>query len=157
MAAAEQPEGLVCIAPGMTAYDLYHGWFYKNGALRLASTLGWGIQMLKSRRAPQKTARMQRPPGKSLGNLAAQTHILPFAIIPRSTANACHATFWIGSIIRCPAIIGTSQDVSQSIHKINVPALHISGWYDMFLEGTIDGFLRSLPTPPLRAPAKINI
>ncbi len=36
LAAAEQPEGLVCIAPGMTACDLYHGWFYHNGALRLA-------------------------------------------------------------------------------------------------------------------------
>ena len=47
LAAAEQPEGLLCIAPGMTAHDLYHGWFYHNGALRLASSLGWGLQMLK--------------------------------------------------------------------------------------------------------------
>ncbi len=38
LAAAEQPEGLHCIAPGMTAYDLYHGWFYHHGALRFAST-----------------------------------------------------------------------------------------------------------------------
>src|SRR5258708_35170057 len=47
LAAAEQPEGLVCIAPHMTAADLYHGWFYHHGALRLSSTLGWGIQMLR--------------------------------------------------------------------------------------------------------------
>ncbi len=31
----------------MAAHDLYHGWFYHNGALRLASSLGWGLQMLK--------------------------------------------------------------------------------------------------------------
>jgi len=31
----------------MTACDLYHGWFYQGGALRLASTLGWGLQLLK--------------------------------------------------------------------------------------------------------------
>src|SRR6201996_7228995 len=48
LAAAEQPEGLVCIAPGMAAHDLYHGWFYNNGALRLASSLGWGLQLLKA-------------------------------------------------------------------------------------------------------------
>ena len=48
LAAAEQPEGLVCIAPAMTACDLYHGWFYRQGALRLASSLGWGLQMLKA-------------------------------------------------------------------------------------------------------------
>src|ERR1700756_1825137 len=38
LAAAEEPEGLAGIAPGMTAHDLYSGWFYQNGALRLAST-----------------------------------------------------------------------------------------------------------------------
>jgi predicted acyl esterase len=31
----------------MTACDLYRGWFHHNGALRLASSLGWGLQMLK--------------------------------------------------------------------------------------------------------------
>jgi putative CocE/NonD family hydrolase len=46
LAAAEQPQGLQCIAPAMTACDLYHGWFYHHGALRLASSLGWGLQML---------------------------------------------------------------------------------------------------------------
>ena len=35
LAAAENPEGLLCIAPHMTAADLYHGWFYHQGALRL--------------------------------------------------------------------------------------------------------------------------
>ena len=47
LAAVENPEGLACIAPHMTAADLYRGWFYHQGALRLASTLGWGIQMLR--------------------------------------------------------------------------------------------------------------
>ena len=31
----------------MTACDLYAGWFYHHGALRLASSQGWGVQMLK--------------------------------------------------------------------------------------------------------------
>lgn len=39
LAAAEQPEGLECIAPAMTARDLCHGWLFQNGALRLASSL----------------------------------------------------------------------------------------------------------------------
>jgi len=39
LAAAHQPDGLVCIAPGMAACDLYQGWFYHHGALRLASSL----------------------------------------------------------------------------------------------------------------------
>lgn len=47
LAAAAQPEGLLCIAPAQTAHDLYRGWFYNHGVLRLASSLGWGLQMLK--------------------------------------------------------------------------------------------------------------
>src|SRR5271155_4681640 len=78
LAAAEQPEGLVCIAPGMTAFDLYHGWFYHNGALRLASSLGWGLQMLKA-----DTRRLQLREASDLlerawANLPAQTGVLPF-------------------------------------------------------------------------------
>jgi putative CocE/NonD family hydrolase len=42
LAAAERPEGLRCIAPAMAACDLYRGWFYHHGALRLGSTMGWG-------------------------------------------------------------------------------------------------------------------
>ena len=47
LAASEQPAGLECIAPHMTATDLYAGWFYHQGALRLASSLGWGIQLMR--------------------------------------------------------------------------------------------------------------
>jgi uncharacterized protein len=54
LAAAEQPEGLICIAPGMTAHDLYHGWFYHHGALRLASSLGWGLQMPEAAKATRR-------------------------------------------------------------------------------------------------------
>ncbi len=33
-----------------------------------------------------------------------------------------------------------SLDVSRSVHKIAIPALHVSGWYDTFLRGSIDAF-----------------
>ena len=36
LAASERPDGLECIAPHMTAVDLYHGWFYHQGSLRLS-------------------------------------------------------------------------------------------------------------------------
>ncbi len=40
-----------------------------------------------------------------------------------------------------PGEYWTALDVSQRLDKIRVPALHISGWYDMFLRGSVDGFL----------------
>ncbi len=78
LAAAEQPEGLVCIAPHMTAHDLYNGWFYHHGALRLASALGWGIQMLKAdaRRLDLREAsdRLEQ----AWANIGTQTGGMPF-------------------------------------------------------------------------------
>ena len=40
-----------------------------------------------------------------------------------------------------PGEYWSSLDISRSLHKIAVPALHVSGWYDTFLHGSIDGFL----------------
>ena len=40
-----------------------------------------------------------------------------------------------------PGEYWSSLDVSRSLDRIRVPALHISGWYDTFFRGSIDGFL----------------
>ena len=32
------------------------------------------------------------------------------------------------------------MDLSESLGEVTVPALHVSGWYDTYLKGTIDGF-----------------
>jgi uncharacterized protein len=42
---------------------------------------------------------------------------------------------------REPGDYWASLDVSKSLERIRVPALHISGWYDTYLKGSIDGFL----------------
>ncbi len=82
LAAAEQPEGLLCIAPHMTATDLYHGWFYHHGALRLNSTLGWGIQMLRedARRRGLRAASDRLEAAWS--NIRAQAAHVPYSACP---------------------------------------------------------------------------
>jgi uncharacterized protein len=141
LAAAEQPEGLVSIAPGMTACDLYHGWFYQNGALRLASTLGWGLQMLKgdARRLRLREASDGLACGWS--SLAAQTSVLPIREHPALHGEGLpkYVLDWLDH--DQPSSYWTELDISQKLSHISVPALHVSGWYDMFLRGSIDGFL----------------
>jgi len=145
LAAAEEPEGLICIAPHMTAADLYHGWFYHHGALRLASTLGWGIQMLRDdarRRGLRETsARLEQ----AWINVRAQAGFVPYAEhaaivdpelpgyvrdwMDHREADSGDEVFW------------STLDISKRLDKIQVPALHISGWYDTYLEGSIAGYL----------------
>jgi hypothetical protein len=140
LAAAEDPEGLVCIAPGMTAHDLYNGWFHQGGALRFASSLGWGLQLLKEDARRLKLRRASDRLEKAWSNLAAQTSELSFRAHPAIQGEGvpCYVLDWFDHDM--PDDYWASLDVSRSVEKITVPGLHVSGWYDMFLRGSIDGF-----------------
>jgi putative CocE/NonD family hydrolase len=140
LAAAEQPAGLQCIAPAMTACDLYRGWFYHHGALRLASSLGWGLQMLKedARRLnlTDASARLE----SAWANVRAQANFLPYAAHPAITdlALPSYVRDWFSHV--SPDTYWSDLDISKRAHHINIPALHVSGWYDTYLEGSVSGF-----------------
>src|SRR5271165_721557 len=141
LAAAEQPEGLVCISPGMTACDFYNGWFYRQGALRLASSLGWGLQMLKADARRKKLREASDRLEQAWTNLAAPAGVLPFRDHPALQGEGLpeYVLDWFDH-----AQAGeywSSIDLSQSLHRIRVPALHFSGWYDTYLEGSVQGFI----------------
>jgi uncharacterized protein len=140
LAAAERPEGLTCIAPAMTACDLFAGWFYHNGALRLSSSLGWGLQMLKedARRLGlhEASARLET----AWLNVRAQAQHLPYGAHPAipDTVLPSYVRDWFEH--SAPGNYWAAMDISKRAHRIEVPALHVSGWYDTYLEGSIRGF-----------------
>ncbi len=144
LAAAEQPEGLQCISPGMTAGDLYHGWFYHGGALRLASTLGWGLQLLKVGARRKQLREASDRLEQAWAYLASQTSVLPLREHPALHGEGLpsYVLDWLDH--DAPGEYWSALDVSRRYEKILVPALHISGWYDMFLRGSVDGFLSLL-------------
>lgn len=141
LAAAEQPEGLLCIAPGMAAVDLYRGWFYHNGALRLASSLGWGLQMLKmdARRLGlrEESNRLEA----AWADLRSQTNVLPFRDHPALLSDELpgYVRDWFDHDRTGP--YWEALDISSCLQQIQIPALHVSGWYDTYLRGTVDGYL----------------
>jgi putative CocE/NonD family hydrolase len=145
LAAAENPEGLVCIAPHMTATDLYHGWFYHQGALRLASTLGWGIQMLREDARRRGLREASDRLENAWLNVRAQAGVAPYGShaaiedpdlpsyvrdwFSHRDADTEASTFW------------SQLDISTKLERIQVPALHISGWYDTYIEGSVAGYI----------------
>lgn len=141
LVAAEQPEGLVCISPGMTAFDLYHGWFYRQGALRLATTLGWGLQMLKADTRRKKLREASDRLERAWASLSSQTSFLPIREHPALHGEGVptYVLDWLDHPE--PGEYWESLDVSKTLERISVPALHISGWYDIFVEGSIQGFV----------------
>jgi uncharacterized protein len=141
LAAVEQPEGLMCIAPHMTAADLYHGWFYHQGALRLSSSLGWGIQMLRedARRFGLRAASDRLE--SAWANIRGQAAHVPYGkhVAIADPDVPSYVRDWF--IHREPGEYWAAQDISTRLNRINVPALHIAGWFDTYLEGSIAGYL----------------
>jgi putative CocE/NonD family hydrolase len=140
LAAAEQPEGLACIAPHMTAADLYHGWFYHQGALRLASSLGWGVQMLRedARRKGLRAAsdRLEA----AWASTRAQALCAPYAdhAAVADPELPSYVRDWFAH--REAGEYWSVQDISTRFDRIAVPALHVAGWYDTYLDGAIAGY-----------------
>jgi uncharacterized protein len=141
LAAAEQPEGLVCIAPAMAACDLYHGWFYRQGALRLASSLGWGLQMLKGDARRRNLRAASDGLEKAWADLRSQPLVAPYGLHPQLQHEGMptYVSDWL--MHDMPGPYWSALDVSKSLARIEVPALHISGWFDTYVSGSVAGFL----------------
>jgi putative CocE/NonD family hydrolase len=141
LAAAEQPEGLMCIAPHMTAVDLYHGWFYHQGALRLASTLGWGIQMLREDARRKGLREASDKLEATWVNIRSQSAFAPYFSHQafNDPALPSYVRDWMAH--RGPGDYWAEQDISTRLDRIHLPALHISGWFDTYVEGSIAGYL----------------
>jgi uncharacterized protein len=141
LAAAEQPEGLLCIAPGMTACDLYRGWFYHNGALRLSSSLGWGLQLLKADARRLGLRKASEALEHAWINLRVQPLEAPYRSHPALQGEGLprYVLDWFDH--DSAGSYWEEFDVSSSISDINIPALHVSGWFDTYLHGSIDGFV----------------
>jgi putative CocE/NonD family hydrolase len=141
LAAAEQPEGLVCIAPAQTACDLYHGWFYHQGALRLASSLGWGLQMMKADARRRKLREASDGLETAWADLRSQPLVTPYGLHPQLQHQGMpgYVQDWFTHPL--PGPYWSALDVSESLKQIKVPALHLSGWFDTYLSGSVAGFL----------------
>jgi putative CocE/NonD family hydrolase len=140
LAAAERPEGLVCIAPAMTACDLYGGWFYHNGALRLASAMAGGLQMLRfdARRLGLKEAHDALE--QAWLKVREQTLSAPYGALPALQAAGLPAYVrdWFAHTER--GSYWAELDVRERLDRIALPALHVAGWFDAYLQGSWDGY-----------------
>jgi putative CocE/NonD family hydrolase len=141
LGASEGPEGLVCIAPGFSGSDFYDGWTYVGGALCLAFLVSWVEPLLAL------------PEALKNGNLQG-------AISLASQANNFPGLYWTQPLKDFPLFKeagvapyffdwlehDTRDDYWQSISirekydRITVPCFHYGGWYDSFIEGTLENY-----------------
>ncbi len=125
--AVHRPPHLRALAPVITGSETYEGSIFQGGAFLLGFNLFW--------------VRLIAEPKRS-GPLDDWTGHLPLNAIPELQGNPL-ANFYAEWLAHpCWDEHWASQAVSLHYDRITVPALHIGGWYDIFLAGTLQNFSR---------------
>ena len=134
-AAIAQPPALKTICPSMVAYDLYADWAYEGGAFCYQLNFGWAAQLAA------ETARRR-------GDLdayralyqAARAPSLPDPVCPRSDLleRLAPDSFYHDWLIHSDSSADYWQRSPHTqLSLVDLPMLHIGGWFDPFLRGTL--------------------
>jgi hypothetical protein len=135
-AAATHPSALKTLCPSMIAYDLYSDWAYENGAFCWQANLGWAIQLAA------ETARL-RGDKIAFQKLYIASRNLP--LCDRVPANPdllkelapdsfYHA--WLNHPY--PDEYWEKLSPKNIMKNVDLPMLHIGGWFDPYLRGTLN-------------------
>lgn len=132
-AAQAKPSALKALAPAMVGYDLYQDWAYENGALRLQAGLGWAIQLAA------ETARLQDDK-TAFNALQAASRNLPLndavAADPKVLKQYAPDSFWHDWVAH-PKDDAYWQTLKPDLTDVDLPMLHVGGWFDPYLTGDI--------------------
>ena len=140
-AAVQQPRGLVTICPSMATADLYHGWFYFGGAMCLDFNLNWALQLAQNRAWYLKQEPLATKLFEAQKQSAKWLESVPLSEIELFKGKEFGQFFfdWIGNQ-------KINDDYWQKLNplsyfdRFDIPALHIAGWADVFIEATINTY-----------------
>ena len=132
-AAQAKPPALKALAPAMVGYDLYRDWAYENGALRLQAGVGWAIQLAA------ETSRL-KDDTTAFNLLRAASRNLPLngpvAACPEVLKQYASDSFWHDWLAH-PQDDDYWQALKPDLTGVDLPMLHVGGWFDPYLTGDI--------------------
>lgn len=137
-AAVMQPPGLVTICPAMATADLYHGWFYFGGAMCLDFDLTWALQLTQNRAQVLKQEPTATKIFQAQQQITSWLHYTPLKELPPLKDEPLGQFFfdWISNSQPNAPYWQELNPLSRFDHY-DLPALHIAGWADLFIEATI--------------------
>lgn len=138
-AASQQPPHLVAMFPAVASTNLYANWITYGGAFRLSFNYGWGVVRMPNRiMLPQYWhTEAFMPEEQQYENIL--WHLPLMTGDTRSAGNTVqHYRDWLAH----PDYDSYWKAISdeERIDKIKVPAHTFGGWFDIFLQGTLDGY-----------------
>ena len=141
MTAALQPPALKTAVPAFTGCDLYDNWHYVGGAFSLAFNATWST-FLAAQTALKKGHRELHLQMEQAGaEYLDRCWRLPLSDInaPYNFVSvAPYFNDWLEHPVRDN--YWKKDSIQEQYQKIETPLLHLGGWYDTFIEGTIHNY-----------------
>ena len=146
LAAISRPPHLAAIAPNVTASNYHDGWTYQGGAFELGFNMSWTLLQLTLANFKTHSGAKSIPQArqaevlKAVDGMTESFKHLPLKDYPHLNGGLADYYFdWLEH--------PTFDDywkklcIEEQHANINVPAMNIGGWYDIFLGGTIRNFM----------------
>jgi uncharacterized protein len=127
---------LAAMAPRVGFSNLYHNWVYTGGAFQLAFNLRWAAIQMHGR--ANQVQYLWLPPEQHLSTLFWHLPLI------EGDENAGRVCEFYREWIRHPAYDAywaTLGNLEAHYGQIDVPAYGFGGWYDVFLQGTLNNFM----------------
>jgi len=140
LAAVAAPPHLARLVPGTTSSEYYDGWTYRAGALHLAFTESWAVMLAQdtARRRELRQLEAQLFASFSAAGLEFGTLPLKRYELLRREGIAPWFFDWLAHPTRDE--YWERWSIERRHANVRVPALHIAGWYDIFLDGSIRNY-----------------
>jgi putative CocE/NonD family hydrolase len=134
-AAASRHPALKAIAPAMLPYDLHDDMAYENGALRLAGVMGWALQLGVEHARRDGDAAAHQALFAASRHLSFTGEVPAWPDVMARHGQRCHYPDWIAHPEPGPFWARISP--KTHLAGVDLPMLHIGGWFDGMLTGTL--------------------
>jgi putative CocE/NonD family hydrolase len=127
---------LAAMAPRVGFSNLFHNWVYTGGAFQLAFNLRWGAVQMNGR--VNQVQYLWMPPEQ---HYTALFWHLPLATGDERAGRVCE---FYREWLRHPANDAYWEklgNLEKDYDQIDVPTYGFGGWYDVFLQGTLNNFV----------------
>jgi len=140
LAGAEAPPHLLAMFPRVASTSIYHNWAYFGGAFRLSFNFGWGVVRMPHRIMQPQTWHTDKfvPADMKYASVLRGAPLSNMDLKSSGTA-VTHYRDWLKHESYDAYWKGAS--VEDRFDKIKVPSHTLGGWWDIFLAGTINGYV----------------
>ncbi len=141
LAASGKPKGLKTIVPAMTGSDAYDRWTYEGGVLSQAFIQYWSISLAINTATRANDYNTVKRLMQMMMQLPGSYGARPLSEIPEELSKyAPYYEEWLNH--DCYDAYWREFSVRERYSEIDLPILHVGGWYDVFMYGTMENFSR---------------